>query len=97
MTALSLLSGHLSVSTVARVSAGQLAVALETGHLSAVGDSQSRALIAGVFGEHNPDLILRATSEAGGTPATANALYVESLADGLPCCPDWEHLMSEIL
>ena len=97
MSALALLSGHLSVSTVARVSVGQIGVALETGHLSAVGDNQAHALIAGVFNEHTPDLILRATSEAGGTPATANALYVESLAEGLPCCPNWEHLMSEIL
>lgn len=97
MSALSMLSGHLSVSTAARVSAGQIAVALETGHLSAIGDSHARALVAGVFSEHDPDLILRATSEAGGTPATANALYLESLADGMPCCPGWERLMSEIL
>jgi len=97
MSALEVLAGHLNVSTRGRVRKGDVALALVAGRLDVVEDDLGRALIAGIFSESTPDLIMRATVQAGGTAAASHALYMDSLEQGMPRAPAWEAFIGEVL
>ncbi|RDI99334.1 hypothetical protein DVT68_00255 [Dyella solisilvae] len=75
-----------------------LASALCAGTVNVPGiDAVAQSLIASIFIENRPELILRAAAEIHADIAIVNQLYRESVADRMHRSPAWELAMSMVL
>jgi hypothetical protein len=91
-SALELIACHLSVPYgMGSVTAEHLAQALRAGSLSVLSAAPKALRIATwLFIENTPELIVRATYEAGADVSRANRLYEETLKDHMVRVPAWE-------
>ncbi len=97
-SALALAVTHLNASVGPVLCAEQLASALRAGSVRHVAmSSAGAALVGSMFTELPPSLILRCASEAYADVHSADRLYQEALADGLPPVREWEMSVEHLL
>lgn len=89
-----MLAGHLNAPSGPLITAADIARALRAGSVEHLdGNSAGRAALLSMFIEAEPSLILACTREADADWRSADALYRQSLADGLPRVPRWESVV----
>ena len=89
-----MLACHLNAPLGPVVSPIAIAEALRSGAVDDVAQDETvRAALLSMFVEAEPSLILSCAREAGGTWRSADRLYRQSLADGLPHVPTWESVV----
>lgn len=85
------LAGHLNAPSGPLITAADIVRALRAGSVEHLeGNSAGRAALLSMFIEAEPSLILACTREADADWRRADAIYRQSLADGLPHVPRWE-------
>jgi hypothetical protein len=89
------LAGHLNAPSGPLITAADITRALRNGsaeHLKS--NSAGRAALLSMFIEAEPSLILACVREANADWRSADALYRQALADGLPRVPRWESVVT---
>lgn len=87
---------HLNAPYGLVVTEEDLARSLRTGKIVA-DNAAARAVIAQVFIETEPRLLVQCAREIGVPIAKVNALYRDTLANGAPANPAWEKAMELLL
>jgi len=87
---LEMIAGHLNAPYGFVLSPADLALALRSGSLGSIGSDLSRALLMSLFVECQPQSILLAAFQVGGTWITVRSLYEETVANGMQRAKTWE-------
>jgi len=95
--ALEIVATHLNAAAGPVVRPEQVKAALVAGDLGAIEDDLARALVAYMFVEISPELVMRCVQESGCAISSANSLYLSTLRDSVPACPSWEKAMETLL
>ncbi|WP_082516723.1 hypothetical protein [Acidovorax sp. Leaf78] len=90
MPAASLIATHLNAPYGRIVSAGDVALSLTSGRLSAA-TKAANDILSGLFAEVEPRLILRCAQEEGAALEAVQRLYEETVVQGCVRSPEWEH------
>jgi hypothetical protein len=90
MTAVALIVGHMNAPYGSVLDEQAVCDSLRSGKLSARSEP-ANAILAAMFCEIEPQLIVRCAVETKVPIAQVNRLYEETLAQGLMRCPAWEH------
>jgi hypothetical protein len=89
MPAAQMIATHLNAPYGRVVSASDVVASLREGRLSAASKSANE-ILAALFVEVEPRLILRCAEEEGVPISAVQKLYVETLREGLMPVPAWE-------
>lgn len=99
MSGASLIANHMNVPYGPIVSPSDVVASFRNGCLSASNET-ANAILAALFNEVEPSLILRCAKEVSASLETLNCLYSQTLSLGLMPSPEWEaaaaHLQLEI-
>lgn len=88
---------HMNVPTGPVVRVRDLALALRSGSFDGVSCPGAAAAMAYLFVEIAPHLVAACMREAGGSFASANQLYLETVHAGIPRVPAWEQAVEHLL
>jgi hypothetical protein len=94
---LAMVAQHLNVSVGPVVHVCDLALALRSGSFRGLSSSDAAAAMLYLFVEISPSLIGACTREAGGSYASANQLYLETVSHGIPRVLEWEQAVEHLL
>jgi hypothetical protein len=94
---LAMAAQHMNVPTGPLVEVDDLALALRSGSFEGVSSTAAAAAMAYLFVETAPRLIAACSREAGGSYASANQLYLETVYAGIPRVPAWEQAVEHLL
>ena len=95
MSAASLIATHMNAPYGRIVSERDVVTSMQCGRLSA-SNKASNAILAALFIEVAPDLILRCAKQEQVTLQALEQLYKETLSLGLVPVPDWEKAVGAI-
>lgn len=96
MNAAALISTHLNAPVGAVLLESDVLNALKKGCLCAA-SNKANAVLAGMFVEVEPRLIVQCALEANSNAKVANLLYLDTLSHASPRCPQWEAAMEFML
>jgi len=96
MTAAALIACHMNAPYGPVLDEKAVWDSLREGKLSAASE-KANAILAGIFCEVRPELIVRCVVEAKIPMIQANSLYQETVACGFARCPAWEQAMEVFL
>jgi hypothetical protein len=96
MKAAALISTHLNAPVGAVLLESDVLDSLKKGYLCA-GSDNAKAVLAGMFVELEPRLIVQCALEANSSAKVANLLYLDTLSHASPRCPQWEAAMEFML
>ena len=94
---LAMAAQHLNVPIGPIVRVCDLALALRSGSFLGVSSPDAAAAMAYLFVEIGPALVAACAREAGGSYASANQLYLETVDEGIPRVPEWEQAVEHLL
>jgi hypothetical protein len=94
---LAMAAQHMNAPIGPVVKVDDLALALRSGRFEGLSSPGAAAAMAYLFIEIAPRLIAACSREAGGSYASANQLYLETVHAGMPRVPAWEQAVEHLL